>query len=195
LSFSKTLEFIVQNITTASPGSVSRKAIKSAATIAAAYALLTIASKISIAIGPVPLTMQTAAVGLIGALLGARMGALAVAFWVMTGFMGAPVFATPMNGLAALFGPTAGFLVSFPLAAGLAGYLAEKGFTGKRFIASFFNQAAANLFILAFGTLWLAASFGLEKAFVAGCLPFISGAFIKATLTTAVLYGIKLYRK
>jgi biotin transport system substrate-specific component len=77
--------------------------------------------------------------------------------------MGAPVFATPMNGLAALFGPTAGFLVSFPLAAGLAGYLAEKGFTGKRFVASFLNQAAANLFILAFGTLWLALPSVLKK--------------------------------
>ena len=77
---------------------------------AAAVALLIAASKVSFAIGPVPLTMQTFAVAVVGAWLGTRQGVAAVVAYLALGFAGLPVFATPLCGPAALMGPTAGWL-------------------------------------------------------------------------------------
>ena len=76
---------------------------------AAAVALLIAASKVSFAIGPVPLTMQTFAVAVVGAWLGTRQGVAAVVAYLALGFAGLPVFATPLCGPAALMGPTAGY--------------------------------------------------------------------------------------
>ena len=135
---------------------------------AVAVALLVAASKVSFAIGPVPLTMQTFAVAVVGAWLGTRQGVAAVIAYLALGFAGLPVFATPLCGPAALMGPTAGYLVSFPMAAAISGLLAERGWTGKRVFASFISQYAANIFIVAFGALWLSASIGVEKAVLVG---------------------------
>ena len=107
---------------------------------AVAVALLVAASKVSFAIGPVPLTMQTFAVAVVGAWLGTRQGVAAVIAYLALGFAGLPVFATPLCGPAALMGPTAGYLVSFPMAAAISGLLAERGWTGKRVFASFISQ-------------------------------------------------------
>ena len=159
---------------------------------AAAIALLVAASKVSFAIGPVPLTMQTFAVAVVGAWLGTRQGVAAVIAYLALGFAGLPVFATPLCGPAALMGPTAGYLVSFPMAAAISGLLAERGWTGKRVFASFISQYAANIFIVAFGALWLSASIGVEKAVLVGFVPFVIGALLKAILGTAVLYAKEL---
>ena len=156
---------------------------------AVAVALLVAAS---IAIGPVPLTMQTFAVAVVGAWLGTRQGVAAVIAYLALGFAGLPVFATPLCGPAALMGPTAGYLVSFPMAAAISGLLAERGWTGKRVFASFISQYAANIFIVAFGALWLSASIGVEKAVLVGFVPFVIGALLKAILGTAVLYAKEL---
>ena len=152
---------------------------------AAAVALLIAASKVSFAIGPVPLTMQT----VVGAWLGTRQGVAAVVAYLALGFAGLPVFATPLCGPAALMGPTAGYLVSFPMAAAISGLLAERGWTGKRIFASFINQYASNIFIVFFGTIWLSATLGVEKAVMVGFVPFVIGALLKAILGTAVLYA------
>ena len=164
---------------------------------AVAVALLVAASKVSFAIGPVPLTMQTFAVAVVGAWLGTRQGVAAVIAYLALGFAGLPVFATPLCGPAALMGPTAGYLVSFPMAAAISGLLAERGWTGKetlgkRVFASFISQYAANIFIVAFGALWLSASIGVEKAVLVGFVPFVIGALLKAILGTAVLYAKEL---
>lgn len=156
---------------------------------AAAVALLIAASKVSFAIGPVPLTMQTFAVAVVGAWLGTRQGVAAVVAYLALGFAGLPVFATPLCGPAALMGPTAGYLVSFPMAAAISGLLAERGWTGKSIFASFINQYASNIFIVFFGTIWLSATLGVEKAVMVGFVPFVIGALLKAILGTAVLYA------
>ena len=70
--------------------------------------------------------------------------------------------------------------------------LAERGWTGKRVFASFISQYAANIFIVAFGALWLSASIGVEKAVLVGFVPFVIGALLKAILGTAVLYAKEL---
>ncbi len=105
------------------------------------------------------------------------------------------MFATPLCGPAAFFGPTAGYLVVFPFAAALAGFLAQRGFTGKRFIASFFAQSAVNILIVAGGALWLSFTIGAEKAIAVGFLPFVIGAFLKSILGAAVLYAGTLFSK
>ena len=76
--------------------------------------------------GPVPITLQTFAVLLSGAVLGMRRGFLAVLLYVAAGAAGLPIFSGGAAGLAVLAGPTAGYLVGFPLAAGLCGFLVER---------------------------------------------------------------------
>ena len=76
--------------------------------------------------GPVPITLQTFAVLLSGAVLGMRRGFLAVLLYVAAGAAGLPIFSGGAAGPAVLAGPTAGYLIGFPLAAGLCGFLVER---------------------------------------------------------------------
>ena len=76
--------------------------------------------------GPVPITLQTFAVLLSGAVLGMRRGFLAVLLYVAAGAAGLPIFSGGASGLAVLQGPTAGYLLGFPLAAGLCGFIVER---------------------------------------------------------------------
>jgi biotin transport system substrate-specific component len=76
--------------------------------------------------GPVPITLQTFAVLLAGAVLGAKRGFLAVLLYVAAGAAGLPIFSGGASGLAVLQGPTAGYLLGFPLAAALCGFLVER---------------------------------------------------------------------
>lgn len=95
----------------------------------AAFAALVAACALLPAIkvaGPVPVTLQTFAVLLSGAVLGARRGFLAVLLYVVVGAAGLPVFSGGAAGLAVLTGPSAGYLVGFPLAAGLCGLLVQR---------------------------------------------------------------------
>lgn len=95
----------------------------------AAFAALVAACALLPAIkvaGPVPVTLQTFAVLLSGAVLGARRGFLAVLLYVVAGAAGLPVFSGGAAGLAVLTGPSAGYLVGFPLAAGLCGLLVQR---------------------------------------------------------------------
>ncbi|WP_208544093.1 biotin transporter BioY [Nocardioides seonyuensis] len=94
----------------------------------AAFAALTAVCALLPAInvtGPVPVTLQTFAVLLSGALLGARRGFLAVLLYVVAGAAGLPIFSGGASGLAVLTGPSAGYLVGFPFAAGLCGLLVQ----------------------------------------------------------------------
>lgn len=95
----------------------------------AAFAALVAACALLPAInvaGPVPITLQTFAVLLSGAVLGARRGFLAVLLYVVAGAAGLPIFSGGASGLAVLTGPTAGYLLGFPLAAGLCGLIVER---------------------------------------------------------------------
>jgi len=93
------------------------------AALIAACALL---PAISVGAGLVPITLQTFAVLLSGAVLGARRGFLAVLLYVVAGAAGLPIFSGGAGGLGVLSGPTAGYLVGFPLAAGLCGFIVER---------------------------------------------------------------------
>lgn len=151
---------------------------------------LALASRISVPMVPVPITMQTFAVTMIGALYGWRLGALTVLAWLGEGMAGLPVLAGGAGGIAHFAGPTAGYLVSFPLMAALVGWLAERGWTGSRIVPSFAAHFAANIFCLALGGAWLATLIGLEKALMLGVVPFVLGALLKSALAAAVLKAV-----
>lgn len=154
--------------------------------IVAASLLLTLASRISVPMIPVPITMQTFAVTLIGALYGWRLGAISVLAWLGQGALGLPVFASG-GGLAYFAGPTAGYLLAFPLAAALTGWLAERGWNGHRPWLAFAAMLAANLLCLVIGAAWLAAFVGVERAIHAGVAPFLIGAALKSALGAMAL--------
>ncbi|MCV3735523.1 biotin transporter BioY (plasmid) [Rhizobium sp. TRM96647] len=151
---------------------------------------LALASRISVPMVPVPITMQTFAVTMIGALYGWRLGTLTVLAWLGEGMAGLPVLAGGAGGIAHFVGPTAGYLVSFPLMAAMVGWLAERGWTGSRIVASFAAHFAANIFCLALGGAWLATLIGLEKALMLGVVPFVLGAVLKSALAAAVLKAV-----
>lgn len=95
------------------------------AAFAALIAVCALLPAIKIA-GPVPITLQTFGVVLAGAVLGARRGFLAALLYVAAGAAGLPIFTGGASGLAVLAGPTAGYLVSYPFAAGLTGLIVER---------------------------------------------------------------------
>lgn len=150
-------------------------------------AVLALASQVSVPMVPVPITLQTFALTMIGVLYGWRLGALTVLAWLGEAMIGLPVLANGSGGLAPFVGPTAGYLVSFPIIAALAGLLAERGWTGKRVVSSFSAHLLANLLCLAIGGAWLSYLLGVEKGLALGVMPFILGAVIKSALAAALL--------
>lgn len=136
---------------------------------------------------PVPLTLQTLGVVLAGALLGPREGALACGLYLLEGASGLPVFAGGGFGLPWITsGMTGGYLITFPLAAALAGWLASRGWDRSplRAAAAFLVSLGA---ILLGGTLWLVPSLGWTQALAIGYAPFLPGALIKAAVAAALL--------
>lgn len=154
-------------------------------------ALLTASSYVAVPLYPVPVTMQTFAITVIGALYGWRMGALTVLVWLGEAMIGMPVLAGGKFGLAPFVGPTAGYLFSFPLIAALTGWLVERGWDGKRPVLAFAAFLIANLLCLVIGGAWLAAMIGVGKGVALGVTPFIIGAFVKSGLGAVTLVGMK----
>ena len=150
-------------------------------------AILTLSSYIEVPMIPVPMTMQTFAVALIGALYGWRLGAATVAAWLVEGAMGAPVFAGGTAGLPVFVGPTAGYLLSFPVAAALVGWLTEQGWNGSRPLLAFVAMLCGNAFSLVCGGVWLALLVGPQQALMLGVAPFVIGGIVKSALGAATM--------
>jgi biotin transport system substrate-specific component len=171
----------------------SRPVAMKAVFVLAGTLVLALASQISVPMVPVPITMQTFAVTMIGALYGWRLGAVTVLAWLAEAAVGFPVLANGAGGLAPFAGATAGYLVSFPIIAAIVGWLAERGWTGDKLVRSFAAHLAANALCLAIGGLWLADLLGMEKAWLLGVAPFILGGVLKSALAAAVLKGVRVY--
>jgi biotin transport system substrate-specific component len=137
---------------------------------------------------PVPITGQTFGVLFVGALLGSRRGALALAAYLLEGAAGLPVFAGGGATLAWLAGPTAGYLWSYPLAAWLTGRLAERGWDRRPATAAL-ALGAGNAVIYAVGLPWLAFYVGLERVLAAGLLPFLPGDLVKIAVAAGARAG------
>ncbi|MCJ7728792.1 MAG: biotin transporter BioY [Sedimentisphaerales bacterium] len=141
--------------------------------------------RIYLAFSPVPITAQTFAVLMLGALLGSRRGGLAMLVYLVEGALGLPVFAAGV-GLAALFGPTGGYLVGFVAAAYLVGKLAERGWD-RRIVTTVAAMIVGNAVLHLFGFTWLAVLTDVKTAFITGVYPFILGDLLKVALAAAAL--------
>lgn len=151
--------------------------------IVGASLVTALAARIEIPVpwSPVPITGQTFAVLLSGAVLGARRGALAQLLYLAQGAAGLPVFAGGGAGLATFMGPTAGYLVGFPIGAAVTGALAERGWD-RRFVTMLPAMLLGSLPIFALGLAWLSRFVPADRVLAAGLIPFIPGDVIKATL-------------
>ena len=163
--------------------------IRSIALVAGFSLLTALAAQVMIPLPftPVPLTGQTFAVLLTGALLGSRLGALAMIAYLVEGAVGLPFFRGGAGGAQHFAGATAGYLLAFPFAAFLTGLLAERGWD-KRFLTAAAAMALGSVVILAGGWAWLALFFkSAGEAFVAGVAPFLIGDVVKIALAAAAL--------
>jgi biotin transporter BioY len=154
-----------------------------------AFSLLTaLAAQIVIPIGPVPITAQTFAVLLTGALLGSRLGSLAMIAYLIEGASGLPFFYGGHGGIGHLFGPTGGYLVAFPAGAYITGAFAENGWD-KRFLTAVIAMAVGSLVILLAGWAWFMVLLHTPPlgAFKVSVYPHIVGDIIKILLAAAVL--------
>ena len=135
---------------------------------------------------PVPVTAQTLAVLLVGAVLGSARGALAILTYLAEGAVGLPVFAGGKAGLVWLAGPTGGYLFGFVIAAFVTGYLAERRWD-RNIVTSFLAMSIGNVIIFAFGLLILASYVGFDKVLALGFYPFWIGDIVKLALATFLL--------
>jgi biotin transport system substrate-specific component len=159
--------------------------------------LLTVSAKVSVPFYPVPMTMQTLAVLVLGFTLGPRLGAAAVMLYLAQGAAGLPVFTgTPEKGigLAYMAGPTGGFLLGFVASAWLAGWFAMKGWT-QSVVPALAASLVAQAVVFVPGLIWLGFFLGsADKALTFGLYPFIVGGLFKSALAAAIALGLSRVR-
>ena len=155
--------------------------------------LTAVAAQISVPLPftPVPFTFQPMVVLVGAAALGARLGAASQVLYLALGLAGLPVFAaSPVlaHGAARLFGPTGGYLMAYPLAAFVAGALAERGFD-RRYLTAVLAMTCGLAVVFAGGVFWLAfaQTRGLSAALAAGFYPFILADVVKLLLAAGVM--------
>lgn len=163
--------------------------LRNAVLVVAGSILLTVSAKIQVPFWPVPMTMQTFAVLVIGMAYGPRLGAATVALYLIEGAFGLPVFAgTPAKGigLAYMMGPTGGYLAGFLVSAHVVGLLARRGWD-RSLSSGLAAMLIGTTIILALGYAWLSTLIGFKVALTAGVLPFLPGAALKIALAAALL--------
>ena len=147
--------------------------------------LLTISAKVQVPFWPVPMTMQTFVVFLIGSTYGVRLSFLTLVAYLIEGALGLPVFATG-GGIVYLTGPTAGYLFGMTIAAAAISYFANMGYSTS-YIKSFISIMIGSIIIFVCGVLYLGSIIGYTKAIQAGLLPFIPSEIFKITLAVLLI--------
>ena len=172
--------------------------VKSVALVVAFSLFIALSAQVVIPLPftPVPVTLQTFAVLLTGALLGSRLGAAALLLYVAEGAAGLPFFRGGNGGwLYLMVTPTAGYLLAYPLAAFVTGRLAERGWD-RKFLSAAAAIAVGSIVILCGGWLGLLRFYSAGQAFALGVAPFIIGDIVKIALAAAALpSGWALLRK
>ncbi len=162
------------------------------------FSLLTaLSAQIVIPVPPVPFTAQTFAVVLAGALLGSRLGAIAMIVYLIEGAVGLPFFSGGSGGYWHLLGPTGGYLVAFPAAAYITGAFAEHEWD-RRFLTAVVAMAIGTLVILLAGWMWFSLVMRTSPALTVfdTVLKFIPGDVLKICAAAAVLpSGWKLIKR
>jgi biotin transport system substrate-specific component len=142
----------------------------------------------------VPFTLQPMIVLLGGLALGSRLGSLTQILYLAAGIAGLPVFAASVvlpPGPLRLLGPTGGYLMAYPLAAFVTGYLAERGFD-RRYVTSVLAMLAGLIVIYSAGVTWLGVLMptgrtGMSAAFLTGVYPFIVPDLIKLAVAASLV--------
>ena len=147
--------------------------------------LLTISAKVQVPFWPVPMTMQTFVVFLIGSTYGVRLSFLTLFAYLVEGAIGLPVFAAG-GGIAYLTGPTAGYLYGMTIAAAAISHFANIGFSTS-YIKSFISIMIGSIIIFACGILYLGSIIGYTKAIQAGLLPFMPSEIFKIALAVLLI--------
>ncbi len=175
-----------------------RHAVMGALLVVAGIGVLTASAWLSVPFYPVPLTMQTLAVLLVGGLLGPKRGTAAVVGYLALGLAGAPVFHGGLGGPAVFAGPTGGYLLGFVPAALLMGLAADWALRGARrvrplgqFLILAAGAVSAEIVILCLGVSWLTIIFGLglREALALGFVPFLLGDLLKAAVAIGAIRG------
>jgi biotin transport system substrate-specific component len=159
--------------------------LQKAALVLAATLVLAISARVQVPFWPVPMTMQTFVVLMIGAAFGARLAGATILTYLVEGALGLPVFATGA-GLAYMTGPTAGYLAGFLVAAMVVGWFADRGH-GRSVLTTLIAFLIGEVVIFALGAGWLGVLFGAESAVTGGLLPFLPGEVVKVALACATL--------
>jgi biotin transporter BioY len=153
------------------------------------FACLTAAfAQISFWIGPVPITGQTFAVVLTGALLGSRRGALSQLSYLAIGATGIPYWFALGGppGIARLVGPTGGYLIGFVAVAFVVGWLAERGWDRRVWTAAL-AMLIGEIVLYVFGLLWLSHFVPADRVLQVGLYPFVIGDLIKLAAAALLL--------
>lgn len=157
--------------------------------VAIGAALVAVAAQVSIPLSftPVPLTLQTAAVVLVGGALGTLRGVASMGLYLVAGLV-LPVYADGGHGGDALFGVTGGYLFAFIVAAAVTGHLAERRYD-RQYVSSVGVNLLGTILILVIGTTWLAvySDLAFSDALELGFIPFVAGDVLKVLVASAVL--------
>jgi biotin transport system substrate-specific component len=164
-------------------------ALRWAALVIVGSLLLTASAKAQVPMWPVPMTMQSFVVLVIGMAYGTRLSAATVGLYLMEGAFGLPVFAgTPEKGigLAYMAGPTGGYLLGFFIVAVAMGWLAERGWD-RTWLWAVAAMTIGTVLQFIPGVAWLAVLIGWQKAVAAGLIPFVLGAVLKLALAATIM--------
>ena len=153
--------------------------------------LLAVSSKIQVPFWPVPMTMQTFIVFIIGMSYGWKLAFSTLIVYLVEGSLGLPVFAKG-GGLLYLIGPTAGYLYGMVIAAGVIGFLAERGYNDS-YIKSLISLIIGTVIIFVLGVGYLGSVIGYDKALAGGLYPFIPSEFFKIGLAVILIPSITRY--
>lgn len=147
-------------------------------------------AQVSVPMFPVPMTLQTLAISIIGLTYGSRLAAVTLIVYLAEGAMGLPVFAGGAAGVPYMMGPTSGFLFGFVGMAWLTGWLVERGLDrgfGRLFAAAIIP--AALLFVPGVAALMAITGMAAGKAIAVGMTPFLVGALVKAAIAALSVSG------
>ena len=157
--------------------------------------ILAIYSKIKIPFYPVPMTMQTLIVLIIGIGFGWKLGLATISLYLFEGIIGLPVFSgSPEKGVGLIYftGPTMGYLLGFLVAV----YVSGKFIYDNNLVKNFFKLLIATSFIYILGMAWLGSLIGWEKPiFQLGAQPFLLAELLKILIATFSINQIKKIKK
>lgn len=156
--------------------------------------LIAASSQIQVPFYPVPMTMQTFAVLLVGAVGGRRLGAETVSLYLAEAAIGLPFLAGGAGGLHHFAGPTAGYLYGYVVAAYVVGWLVERG-AARNLITLVGSLLLGDAILFALGALWLGYLFNANVAWTAGVLPFLLGDAAKIALVASTVLASQRLRK